>query len=94
MSFSIGAAAGAIGDRWSLGFVEETENQVCRHLQTHMARLPQQDERSRRILAQMHEDEARHAAKAHSAGAMNLPTPVKKLMTAVATVMTQTAYRL
>lgn len=94
MSFSIGAAAGTIGDRWSLGFVEETENQVCRHLQTHMARLPDQDERSRRILAQMHEDEARHASKAHKAGAMNLPLPVKQLMTAVAKLMTTTAYRL
>ena len=94
MSFGIGAAAGAIGDRWSLGFVEETEHQVCAHLETHMARLPSQDERSRRILAQMHEDEAHHAEAARKAGAIQLPFPVKKLMTAVAKVMTQTAYRI
>ena len=94
MSFGIGAAAGAIGDRWSLGFVEETEHQVCAHLETHMARLPSHDERSRRILAQMHEDEAHHAETARKAGAVKLPFPVKKLMTAVAKVMTQTAYRI
>lgn len=94
LSFGIGAVAGAIGDRWSLGFVEETEIQVCRHLESHMARLPTQDERSRRILEQMHTDEAHHATTARKAGAMNLPFPVKKLMTAVAKVMTETAYRI
>ncbi|RLU03817.1 MAG: 2-polyprenyl-3-methyl-6-methoxy-1,4-benzoquinone monooxygenase [Ketobacter sp.] len=94
LSFGIGAVAGAIGDRWSLGFVEETELQVCRHLENHMARLPSQDERSRRILEQMHTDEAHHATTARKAGAMHLPFPVKKLMTAVAKVMTETAYRL
>ncbi len=94
LSFGIGAAAGAIGDRWSLGFVEETEKQVCRHLESHMARLPQQDERSRRVLEQMHEDEAQHADTARNAGAITLPFPVRKLMKAVAKVMTETAYRI
>ncbi len=94
MSFGIGAGAGVIGDRWSLGFVEETEQQVCAHLQGHMNHLPEHDQRSREILHQMHEDEARHALAARKAGAMTLPFPVKKLMTAVAKVMTTTAYRI
>lgn len=94
LSYGIGAGAGLIGDRWSLGFVEETEHQVCEHLQTHLTRLPQQDARTRKILQQMHEDEARHANSAQKAGAMRLPFPVKKLMTAVSKVMTSTAYRI
>jgi ubiquinone biosynthesis monooxygenase Coq7 len=94
MSFGIGATAGAIGDRWSLGFVEETENQVCAHLQGHLDNLPDQDQRSRKILQQMHEDEAHHAQTAHRAGAMPLPFPVKKLMSSIAKVMTKTAYRI
>lgn len=94
MSFGIGAGAGVIGDRWSLGFVEETEIQVCAHLETHMARLPQQDERSRKILAQMRDDEAAHATKAKRAGAMRLPGPVRKAMKLTARVMTATAYRI
>lgn len=93
MSFGIGAGAGIVGDRWSLGFVEETENQVCAHLQSHLQQLPQQDARSRLILQQMHDDEARHAHMAKRAGAMRLPTPVQKLMRLVAKVMTKTAYR-
>jgi len=94
MSFGIGAVAGAIGDRWSLGFVEETENQVCAHLESHLDRLPHQDQRSRQILLQMHADEAHHAQTAHKAGAMTLPFPVKKLMRGMAKVMTGTAYRI
>ncbi|MAR91526.1 MAG: 2-polyprenyl-3-methyl-6-methoxy-1,4-benzoquinone monooxygenase [Pseudomonadota bacterium] len=94
LSFAIGAGAGMVGDRWSLGFVEETEHQVCAHLQGHMARLPPEDERSRRILQQMHEDEAHHARVAHQAGAHRLPPPVRKFMRAVAKVMTTTAYRI
>ena len=94
MSFGIGAGAGVIGDRWSLGFVEETEIQVCAHLESHMGRLPAQDERSRRILAQMHEDEALHARKAKRAGAMRLPKPVQKAMKLTAKVMTSTAYKI
>ncbi len=93
MSFGIGATAGAIGDRWSLGFVEETEYQVCAHLQSHMAQLPEQDLRSKRILEKMHDDEAHHANTARRAGASPLPFPVKKLMSAVSKVMTKTAYK-
>ncbi|MDX1695168.1 MAG: 2-polyprenyl-3-methyl-6-methoxy-1,4-benzoquinone monooxygenase [Ketobacteraceae bacterium] len=94
MSFGIGAAAGFAGDRWSLGFVEETEIQVCEHINKHIANLPAQDERTRKILNQMHDDEARHAAMAKKAGASELPKPVKKLMTFMSKVMTKTTYHL
>lgn len=94
MSFGIGAGAGIVGDRWSLGFVEETEKQVCAHLESHLAHLPAQDDRSRAILTQMHRDEADHARKARRAGALHLPLPVRQLMTRVARIMTRTAYRL
>lgn len=94
MSFGIGAAAGLAGDKWSLGFVAETEKQVCAHLQGHLTRLPLQDEKTRAIVAQMHHDEAEHMQMAVRAGAAELPFPVRRLMTAVARVMTGTAYRL
>lgn len=93
-SFAIGAGAAAIGDRWSLGFVEETENQVTRHLEDHLQKLPPGDECSRRILEQMKEDEMRHATQARKAGAAPLPGPVRRAMTLVSWVMTGTAYRL
>lgn len=93
-SFAIGALAGLPSDRWSLGFVAETERQVAAHLQGHLRRLPPQDGRSRRILEQMWEDELRHGAGALAAGAAPLPGPVKLLMRCCAKVMTTTAYRL
>lgn len=93
MSLGIGALAGVAGDKWSLGFVEETEVQVCAHLSGHLARLPADDLRSKEILQQMREDEAKHAAMAKRAGAASLPPPVKKLMSAVAKVMTTAAYK-
>lgn len=86
-SFLIGLTAGLAGDRWSLGFVEETEKQVSAHLDEHLERLPASDRRSRAILARMRADEARHADAAREAGAAPLPTPVKKLMTGVANLM-------
>ena len=93
-SFTIGALAGAAGDRWSLGFVKETEQQVCAHLDRHLQQLPQQDQRSRSILETMREDEARHAVNAAEAGAAELPQPVKTAMTLVSKIMTFTAYRI
>lgn len=93
-SFAIGAAAGLAGDRWSLGFVVETERQVVRHLQGHLASLPPEDARSRAILEQMRADEDVHATTAVEAGAAELPQPVKRLMTLTARVMTETAYRI
>lgn len=93
-SFLIGAAAGLAGDRWSLGFVVETERQVMRHLDGHLSSLPQGDNRSRAILEQMRVDEAVHATTAIESGAAELPRPVKRLMTATARIMTETAYRI
>ena len=93
-SFTIGALAGAAGDRWSLGFVKETEQQVCNHLDRHLERLPEQDQRSRAIIEAMREDELRHAANAAEAGAAELPRAVKTAMTLVSKVMTFTAYRI
>ena len=90
-SFALGVIAGAAGDKWSLGFVQETEQQVEKHLHGHLEELPEHDARSRTILAQMREDEARHAETAKQAGASELPTPVKKMMEAVSKIMTQTA---
>ncbi len=94
MSFGIGAAAGLAGDKWSLGFVAETEKQVCAHLEGHMARVPVQDEKTRAIIQQMHHDEAEHMQMALQAGAAELPAPMKKLMALVAKVMTGAAYRI
>jgi 3-demethoxyubiquinol 3-hydroxylase len=93
-SFLIGAAAGLTGDRWSLGFVVETERQVVRHLQGHLSSLPPEDARSRAILEQMRTDEGAHATRALESGAAELPSPVKRLMTLAARLMTATAYRL
>lgn len=91
-SFAIGALAGAVGDKWSLGFVVETERQVIRHLEEHLQRLPSHDARSRVILSQMCDDEARHATMAVAAGARELPAPFKTLMAMASKVMTTTAY--
>ena len=91
-SFTIGAVAGFIGDKWSLGFVAETEHQVVRHLQDHLKRLPAQDEKSRAILEQMRIDEGQHATTAIAAGATELPGPVRSVMRLMSKVMTTTVY--
>lgn len=93
-SYVIGATAGLAGDRWSLGFVEETERQVAEHLDEHLGQLPQDDRRSREILARMRSDEERHGREAAEAGAHPLPRPVRSLMRAVASVMKFGAYRI
>lgn len=93
-SFLIGAGAGVLGDRVSLGFVAETERQVVAHLDGHLDALPAADRRSRAILARMREDEGRHATAALEAGGAELPGPVKRLMTLASRVMTGLAYRL
>ncbi len=93
-SFAIGALAGIAGDKWSLGFVEETEKQVCRHLDNHLNRLPESDHRSRAILQLMKEDEKRHAVDARKAGAAPLPKPVKTAMHYVSKIMTSSAYKI
>lgn len=91
-SFTIGALAGAIGDKWSLGFVAETERQVVRHLEGHLQRIPSADHKSRAVLEQMKEDEAYHATTAVNAGGAELPEPVKRLMGLSSKVMTTVAY--
>lgn len=91
-SFTIGAIAGAIGDKWSLGFVAETEHQVVRHLQSHLQKLPDNDHQSRAILEQMKEDEMHHATVAIAAGGAELPGPVKSMMHLMGKVMTSTVY--
>lgn len=91
-SFGIGTLAGLVGDRWSLGFVVETENQVIDHIQNHLDRLPAADAKSRAILDQMERDEVHHGDTARRAGARNLPGPVRRLMHAVSRIMTRGAY--
>lgn len=91
-SFALGAAAGLAGDRWSLGFVAETEKQVVEHLDTHLQRLSPDDRKSRAILEQMREDEGRHATTAITAGAASFPRPVQKLMKFASKAFTHTTY--
>ena len=93
-SFALGACAGIAGDRWSLGFLAETERQVVRHLEGHLQRLPADDTKSRAIVKQMRDDEANHASTAVKAGAAELPEFVKKTMTAASKVMISAAARI
>ena len=94
LSYGMGAIAGIAGDKYSLGFVAETERQVSQHLQQHLQQLPEHDERSRKILEQMNEDELHHRDTALQAGGVDLPVPVKITMTAISKLMTKTSYYL
>lgn len=91
-SLAIGAFAGLLGDKWNLGFLSETEQQVGSHLQSHLSRLPQQDEKSRAIVAQMYADEIGHADMAVELGGAELPKPVQMAMKLNGKVMTGAAY--
>jgi ubiquinone biosynthesis monooxygenase Coq7 len=91
-AFTIGAAAAVIGDRVSLGFVDETERQVEGHLTGHLDRLPAGDARSRRIVERMRDEEAGHGQAARAHGGSTLPAPVPTLMRAAAAIMTGAAY--
>lgn len=93
-SYGIGAFAGILGDRWSLGFIDETEQQVIHHLSEHIEKLPKADKKSRAVLEQMREDEAHHAYKARELGGVRLPWPARKLMHLVSRVMTTTAAKI
>lgn len=93
LSFALGALAGAIGDKVSLGFVAATEERVSKHLRDHLKQLPDDDRKSRLILQQMLEDEERHGENALAAGGTDFPKPVKDAMSAVAKLMTGTSYR-
>ncbi|WQN29169.1 2-polyprenyl-3-methyl-6-methoxy-1,4-benzoquinone monooxygenase [Stutzerimonas stutzeri] len=94
LSFGIGASAGLISDRISLGFVAATEDQVCKHLDDHLGQLPAGDEKSRAILEQMREDEAQHSTAAIEAGGLRFPAPVNFGMSLVSKVMTKATYRI
>ena len=94
LSFGMGAIAGLAGDKWSLGFVAETEDQVCKHLEDHLTKLPEQDGKSKAILEQMIKDEMQHGETAKEAGGADLPLPVKQAMTAMAQIMKKTTYHI
>jgi ubiquinone biosynthesis monooxygenase Coq7 len=91
-AFVIGLSAGAISDECSLGFVAETELQVGKHLEKHLAALPAQDKKSMQILQQMQQDEAQHQTQALASGAINLPDWVKQMMALTSKIMVKTAY--
>jgi len=91
-SFTIGALAGALGDRTSLGFIGETERQVESHLRDHLSRLPAADERSRAILEQMRHDESLHGEKATSMGGARLPLALTLAMRLTSRLMTRGSY--
>lgn len=91
-SFAIGTVAGTLGDKWSLGFLEETEKQVGEHLTSHLSQLPEIDKKSRIIVEQMRIDEAKHASDAKLHGAAQLPAPVKSCMKFMSKLMTASAY--
>jgi len=93
-AFTIGALSGVLGDKWSLGFIAETEKQVCDHLDSHLEKLPEDDQRSRTIVTTMRDEEAEHGENAKQAGAAELPPGLKQLMRVTAKLMTSTAYRI
>lgn len=93
-SFAIGLLAGLAGDKWSLGFVAETEKQVEAHLENHLEKLPLEDQRSRAIVDQMRIDEIEHGQAALHAGGATLPEPIQKIMQTVSKIMTTTAYKI
>lgn len=93
-SFTLGALAGALGDKWSLGFLEETEKQVGAHLANHLQQLPEADQKTRKIVEQMQQDEAKHALEAKQLGAAELPMPAKNLMKQMSKLMTTSTYYL
>jgi ubiquinone biosynthesis monooxygenase Coq7 len=93
-SFGIGAGAGLISDKLSLGFVAATEDQVCSHLKTHLDQLPAEDLKSRAIVEEMLADEERHAQAALDAGGYAFPSPVKQAMTLMSSVMTKGSYKI
>jgi ubiquinone biosynthesis monooxygenase Coq7 len=94
LSFGMGVIAGAISDKVSLSFVAETERQVCKHLTDHLTSLPSQDTKSKAIILQMLEDEAKHAAAALDAGGYQFPLPIRFAMTGLSKIMTKSVYKI
>ena len=93
LSFALGAAAGLAGDKWSLGFVAETERQVGEHLQNHLQEIPQADQKTKAIIKQMIADEQKHGETAKTAGGRDLPSPIQLAMKTMANMMKKTTYR-
>ena len=93
-SFTLGAVAGALSEKWNLGFLAETEKQVASHLQNHLSQLDETDIKTRTIITQMQQDEAAHAAEALQLGGSELPAPVKLGMQLASKIMTKTAYHI
>lgn len=93
-SLAIGVGAGLLGDKWNLGFLEETEHQVTAHLEEHLQDLPEKDVKSRAVVAQMRLDEMQHAEMANHFGAAPLPLPVKEMMKFTSKIMTGISYRI
>ncbi|MEJ8673170.1 2-polyprenyl-3-methyl-6-methoxy-1,4-benzoquinone monooxygenase [Chromobacterium amazonense] len=93
-SLAMGVAAGVLGDKWNLGFLQETERQVGAHLDSHLSALPEGDARSRAIVSQMRDDELQHAEMARELGAAELPAPLKAAMKLSARLMTGSSYHL
>ena len=93
-SLAVGLGAGLLGDKWNLGFLEETEHQVTAHLEEHLEDLPENDIKSRAVVTQMRLDEMKHAEMAHQFGAAPLPLPIKEMMKLTSKVMTSISYRL
>lgn len=93
-SLAMGVAAGALGDRWNLAFLEETEIQVAAHLDEHLQTLPADDAKSRAVVTQMRDDEARHAETAHNLGAAPMPAPVKTLMHLTSQLLKKSSYHI
>ena len=93
-SFAVGVVAGKLGDKLSLGFVEATEAQVVKHLEEHLDRIPEEDLKSRAILTQMVEDEARHGDHAIEMGGQEFPEFIKKGMSLLSKIMTESTYRI
>ena len=90
-SFAIGAIFGSMGEKTSLGFVEETEKQVVIHLQKHLDKVSHKDKETIAILKTMQADEDLHAGQANESGAEELESPTKKVMEVTAKVMTSTS---
>lgn len=93
-SFTMGVVAGALGDKWNLGFLAETEKQVEEHLASHLDKLPESDQKTRKIIEQMQQDEAKHANEAREHGAAELPAPAKFFMKKMSKLMTSSTYYL
>ena len=94
LSFALGATAGLAGDKWSLGFVAETERQVEKHLQNHLEEIPESDQKTKAIIKQMIIDEQQHGESAKAAGGKNLPNPIQLAMKTMAGVMKKATYRI